>query len=105
MILLCFLHLEMILVQLEGREVMGNNFALFPPDRVHLLNSDMITLGKEIANIGLGPIRVNTSLFNKKLMDGLAIAKNNDIGRSEFQSEDGTVDLSPLTKSIVTTLY
>ena len=82
---------------------MRDDLTLFSPCRVHLLNSDMIALGKKIPNISFRPIRIDTSFLYKKLMNGFAIAENNDVGRPKLEGEDRTIFFSPFTESAMMT--
>jgi hypothetical protein len=98
--LLSFLDAEMLLVQLLWREIMCNNLSFLSPCCIHLLDGQMITPGEQSADIAGWTIRVNVSLFNKKLVYGFAIAKNDDIGWSDFQAEDGAIFLCPYAESV-----
>jgi hypothetical protein len=51
-----------------------------------------------LADIGLWSIGVDSAFLNKKFMDCLSIAKNNNIGGSEFETEDWAVLSGPLSK-------
>jgi len=77
---------------------MGNDFSFLPPERVHLRDSEMVTLSQQVANIALRAVRVDGSLLDQKLVNCFAVAKYNDTRGPEFKAENGTVFFGPFTK-------
>lgn len=79
---------------------MRNDFPLLSPCCIHLFQRKMISLGEQPSDITGRPVRVDAPLLHQKLVDGFAIAENNDGGRADFQAENGTIFLSPCAKSV-----
>ena len=82
---------------------MGDDLTLFSPCRIHLLDSNMIAFGKKVPDVRFWPIRIDASLLYEKLMNGFAIAKNNNVGRPKFEGEYRTIFFSPFTESAMMT--
>ena len=78
---------------------MRNNLALLAPRHVHLLESQVIALGEDIAHIAGRAVGVDAALLNEEFMDGFPIAQDDDAGRADLETEDGAVFLCPLEES------
>lgn len=52
---------------------MRNHLAFRPPRGVHLLESEVVTMGEESPHITRRSIGVNTAFFYEKLVDGFAV--------------------------------
>lgn len=75
----------MLLVQVFRREIVRDDLPLLTPQRAHLFESDMITLGQQFSYITGRTIRVDGALFIQKSMNGPSITENNDTGRAKLE--------------------
>jgi hypothetical protein len=88
------LHAEVLLIELLRRKVVRDDLALLAPRVVHLLQ------GEEVADIARRSVGVDAAFLYEKLVDGLAVAKNDNARVADLEAEDRTVLLGPLEESV-----
>ena len=88
----------MLLVQILGRKVVGEDLSLFSPLRIHLMQSDMVTSCQEIPYVCVWSVRVDVALLVEQVVNSLPVAQHNDIHRAKFEREDRSILLCPYAK-------